>query len=378
MSVTPGPWKGPRPQPFEPFSPAKWHGKEPPPYDWIVDGCFLRGTVAMLSGDGGLGKSLLLQQLCTAAALGRPWLGLDTKQCKTFAMFCEDDDDELLRRQASINAHYGCEMSDLEDVLYISRTGLENVLMDFDRRTDRPLPTPIFEQLRSAIADFGAQIIGLDTVADVFGGNEIVKNQVRRFITALRQMAMESQGVIILNSHPSLTGMNSGTGISGNVAWHNSVRSRLYLTKNTDNEEEEDNNERLLKTMKNNQGPFGGKLGIKWDRGVFVRIDESLDSPLGVVDRLTMDRDLIEGLRDLIVNGCFVPADKNARNGFANTVRSVPSCKKYTWGIIVSSQDRLVSTGKLTRVEMGPPSKRRVYIRPSDMLYPGEVAGETA
>lgn len=368
-----------RPQPFQPFTPARWDGKQPPPYDWIVDGCFLRGTVAMLSGDGGLGKSLLMQQLCTAAAIGKPWLGLDTKPSKAFAMFCEDDEDELHRRQQSINEHYGCDMPDLDDTLYISRAGQENVLMEFDRRTERPQPTPLFDQLRSSVLDHGAQIIVLDTLADVFAGDEIRRNQARRFVTALRKLAVETQGVVILTAHPSLAGLNSGSGISGSTAWNNSVRSRLYLTRKKEAQEgEDDNNERLLKTMKNNQGPFGGKLGIKWERGVFTRIDEASKTPANQIDRLTMDRDLIEGLRELLNDGCFVPADKNARNGFANAIRTVPSCKKYTWGAVVAAQDRLVASGRLVRTEMGSPSKRRVYLRPADMRYPGEVVGETA
>ncbi len=378
MAVTPGPWKGPRPQPFEPFSPAEWHGHEPPPYDWIVDGCFLRGTVAMLSGDGGLGKSLLMQQLLTAAAMGKSWLGLDTKPCKGFVMFCEDDKDELHRRQDAINRHYACGMSDLEDVLYMSRAGMENVLMEFDRRTERPQPAPLFDQFKNAVEDFGAQIIVLDTLADVFAGDEIRRNQARRFVTALRGVAVKQQGVVILTSHPSLTGINTGTGISGSTAWNNSVRSRLYLTRKTDNkdEEEEDNNERLLKTMKNNHGPFGGKICIRWEQGVFVRTTDAA-SPSTVVDRLTMDRDLLAALRDLIRNGCFVPADHRASNGFATVIREEESCKKYSYGTVCAAQDRLIAEGKLQRVELGPKSKRRVYVRPADVLYPGEVAGET-
>jgi hypothetical protein len=35
----------------------------------------------------------------------------------------------------------------------------------------------------------------------------------------------------MLLSHPSLTGINSGTGLSGTTGWHNSVRARMYFVR---------------------------------------------------------------------------------------------------------------------------------------------------
>lgn len=376
----PGPRRVQPLTPFEDFSPTEWQGKDPPAYDWMVDGCFLRGTVAMLSGDGGLGKSLLMQQLCTAAALGKSWLGLETQPARTFAFFCEDDKDELHRRQHWINEHYGCDPDELHEVRYISRAGMENVIMEFDRRTDFPTPTPLFEQLRQAVLTHGAHITVIDTVADVFAGNEIIRNQVRRFISALRKLAIETQGCIILTAHPSNAGLASGTGISGSTAWNNSVRSRLYLTRVKaagDADDEEDTNERFLKTMKNNQGPYGGKLKIRWERGVFVAGDQP-SMPRGMIEVIEMDRLLMEGLRYLVGNGTRVAADSMSRYGFAKVVRSLPTCRAISYAAASAALDRMVASRRVVRVEMGMKSKRAIYVRPSDMLYPGETAGPDA
>ena len=38
----------------------------------------------------------------------------------------------------------------------------------------------------------------------------------------LRRLAIVANGAVNLLSHPSLTGTNSGSGISGSTAWHNS------------------------------------------------------------------------------------------------------------------------------------------------------------
>ena len=61
----------------------------------------------------------------------------------------------------------------------------------------------------------------------------------------------------MLLAHPSLTGMNTGTGTSGSTAWNNSVRSRLYLDRVRESGIEPDPDARVLRTMKSNYGPVG-------------------------------------------------------------------------------------------------------------------------
>ena len=60
-----------------------------------------------------------------------------------------------------------------------------------------------------------------------FPGNEIDRRQTRQFVTLLRRLAIDANAAVVLISHPSLTGIASGSGLSGNTAWHNSTRARL-------------------------------------------------------------------------------------------------------------------------------------------------------
>ena len=267
---------------FEPFSPADWEGQTPKPLDWVVDGCFQRGTVALFSGDGGLGKSLLLQQLATAAAGGFNWLGLPTKPSRTFALFCEDDKDELHRRQININRHYGVAMGDLEGLLYKSQAGKDSTLMRFGKAGDDGKTTLLFDQVSHVCRDFGADIIVLDTLADIFSGNEIDRNQPRVFIRTLRTLAMACNAVVIVTQHPSMSGIKDGHGMSGSTGWNNSVRSRVYLTR----KKGEQGNDRILKTMKSNQGPAGGEVRITWQHGVFVTAQPKVNTPPSDWDEL--------------------------------------------------------------------------------------------
>ncbi|WP_265026478.1 AAA family ATPase [Wolbachia endosymbiont (group A) of Bibio marci] len=69
---------------------SKWVGS-PPEKEFIIQDWLSIGNVSYLSGDYEVGKSLLVQQLMTAVATGKPWLSIDVKQVKTYALFCEDE-----------------------------------------------------------------------------------------------------------------------------------------------------------------------------------------------------------------------------------------------------------------------------------------------
>lgn len=237
----------------------------------------------MISGDGGIGKSLLMQQLVTAAAIGGYWLGKSVDQCPCVAIWCEDDRDELWRRQERINQHYGCSHTDLSNLTYIERCGEESILMDWGKYGNEEKFSTFYTQLTFEIINRKAKILILDTVSDVFGGNENYRNQVRRFIAALRKLAIRMQGCVILTSHPSMAGRASGTGESGSTAWQNAVRCRMYLTSVKD----AGTNRRVLKTMKANQAKAGSEIQLEWDQGVFRLADAS--QPAASNDRPTFD-----------------------------------------------------------------------------------------
>ena len=354
--------------------PTAWHGQAVPERQWLIPGILLRGTVTILSGDGGVGKSLLAQQLVTAMALGQPFLGIapNAEPVKSLAIFCEDSIEELHYRQDRINAHYRCAMADLGAMTLLSRVAQDNALMTF--KYDHGIETPFYHQVEHQIRETGAELAIFDTAADTFEGNENVRIQVRQFIAAIRRLAMINNGGALVQLHPSLSGLSNGSGMSGNTAWHNSVRGRLYLTrpKSADGEEDQQSDRRTLKLMKSNYGRMGDELRLVWRDHVFVREDDGR-STSNMVDRLDLDVAVMAGLRKLVANGALLAADPNASSGFANKVRKLPSCRLWTREAVFAAQERLIALGKIVKVEMGPPSKRRVYVRPHDMRLPGEV-----
>lgn len=358
------------------FCPTAWQDQPMPQRRWLIPGLLIRGSVTLLGGDGGVGKSLLAQQLATAMAIGQPFLGIEphADPVPSLSLFCEDDLEELHFRQRHINTHYRCDMGDLAAMTLLSRVGEENGLMAFERRTDEGQVTPLYHQLEHRIRESGVELIIIDTAADSFLGNENIRTQVRQYVAALRRLARINDGGVLLMAHPSLTGLNTGSGLSGSTAWHNSVRGRLYLSKPpTIDGEEEQSDARILKLMKSNYGRAGEQLKLVWRDHVFALDDQGRGWSGNVVDRIELDNAVLAGLRKLLGNGALIAADPDAKTGFANKVRNLPSCRHLSWQTVIAAQERLIASGRIEKVEMGPPSKRRVYVRPHDMRLPGEV-----
>ena len=86
-------------------------------------------------------------------------------------------------------------------------------------------------------------------------------------------MAIAANAGLLLTSHPSLTGISTGSGLSGSTAWNASVRSRLYLKRaTTEKDEEPDPDRRVLEMMKANYGPVGETVMVRWKGGLFLPV----------------------------------------------------------------------------------------------------------
>ncbi len=245
---------------------TKWEGQPIPQRNWLVEKLIPMRNVTLLTGDGGLGKSTLLVQLMTSTSLGLPWLGLPIHKVPALGLFAEDDKDELHRRFAAAAAHLGVKLGEMPNIHPMDRVGADNALMVFDY-AERGTVTPLYHALREEACDRGVRLVGLDSSHDLFFGNENSRPQVRQFVGALRRLALDINGAVVLASHPSVYGLNSGSGTSGSTAWHNAVRSRLYLEREAG---DADDDARILKSKKSNYGPSVSDIRLRWVRGVFV------------------------------------------------------------------------------------------------------------
>lgn len=270
---------------------------DPPDREWLAEEWIPLNTISSLYGDGGIGKSLLAQQLATAATIGGTWLGIKIPKTKTLCVFCEDDRNELWRRQVDINNATGVSMpaAMLEDLYLWPRVGSDNLLVTFDL-AGVPAPSPLVETIIGKIRENDIKFIVLDTVADTFGGNENNRTQVNFFVKAVVGRIRKETGVtILLLAHPSLSGLASGKGTGGSTAWNNAVRSRLYLSK----PDEGLDGERTLTRMKSNysQSGDGTLVRLFWEKGAFQHSDVIGTDTVARIEVGTCKKKILEAVK---------------------------------------------------------------------------------
>ena len=258
--------------------PTIFVGTDPPPRRWIVRDWIPYGVVTGLYGDGGVGKSLLAQQLQTGTALGTTWIGMEADQIVSLGLYCEDDTDELWRRQCGINVDYGSDFDALGLMHWLPRLGEDNILMAFSSRGVGQL-TPFHGQVLAKSLDLKVRLVIIDTAADTFGGNENDRGQVRQFVQhALGYMARKIGGAVLCLAHPSRAGLASGDGDSGSTGWSNAFRSRLYMREPKAEEgDPKDPDARILERKKANFASRGDQIRLRWRNGVII--SEGADAP---------------------------------------------------------------------------------------------------
>jgi len=273
-------------QPLPLIDIRQWQDVTPKPRQWIVPERIPDHNVTLLTGHGGVGKTLLMQQMSVATVIGGEWLGTLPEPGPVLFITAEDDEDEMHFRYDRIAKHYNTTFNILADkgLCLLSLAGKDATIAGADNR-GVVRPTHFFDMLSRTVDDIRPRWIALDTTADIFNINERERVQVRQCISLMRSIALDYSTAVILLSHPSLTGIATGTGLSGSTAWNNSVRSRLYLTvdkgKADDDEDEEidPNSPRLLEFMKSNYSALAKPVRLKWRDGLLL--PDTVASPSG-------------------------------------------------------------------------------------------------
>lgn len=349
------------------FMPASdLDGLDVPVRKWLVDGLVPSGTVTLLGGDGGTGKSLLSLQLACAVALGRSWINLPVKAGRALFISAEDDLDELHRRIADITTAEGVRPADLERLTFRSLAGENALLAVLEGRSGALVPSPLYWELNQRIEAERPAVVILDTLADLFPGNENDRAQARQFIGLLSRLATRHSCAVMLLAHPSLSGLNSGSGTSGSTGWNNSVRSRLYfervLIKDGLHAVEDNPDRRVLTSKKANYGRTGSELQVTWQDGVFVA-DIGATGLDAMAQNARADRVFLRLLDDFAKQGRFVksaPAQGYAPKAFAASGQAEGLSKQA----LHTAMERLFAKGEIVEVSGGhkSPSKQTMRI----------------
>lgn len=365
--------------------PASWQGEPLPERQWVLDQWLPTRRAAYLTGAGGAGKSLLAQILATCVAVGMPFMGIACEQKPSLYVTCEDDEDELHRRQAAICNGLGIHMRDLRGKLHLlSLMGqIENELVHFEH--DGPMEkTRMWNDIHIACTEhLKAGFVVLDNVAHLYGGNENDRPKVTAFANLLNGLAKDIDGAVLLIGHPN----KSGDAYSGSTAWENAFRARLYLDAPKPGDEAEgDPNVRMLSRPKANYAEPGAPIKIRWHQGTFLLdqdIPPSLSEEIRKVSAHTAANDAF--LR------CLAAATKQRRavshnpgvNYAPKQFTMMTEGKGYTVQAFRGAMERLAHLGVIAfdrKLWQGENYhwKRGIVLAESDPLTPANPHAETA
>lgn len=344
------------------FNASELAGIPVKPQPWLVHGMIPTNTVTLFGGDGGTGKSLAALQLAVSVSMGRDWLGMQVASGRALFLSAEDDGEELHRRLNAIRLHHGVDWSAMSGLTLRTLAG-EDALLAVETKIAL-MQTTLFDEIEARAKGEQPVLIVLDTLADMYPANENDRAKVRQFIGILRGLAIRNRCAVVLLSHPSLTGMNSGSGTSGSTAWNNSVRSRLYLERIiSDTGHEADPDERRLTTKKANYGRVGSEMLLKWERGVFVSAGavRSVNS----AEVLAHNEEVFLKLLSIRVKQ-GLDVSPNVSNNYAPKVLAkLPEAKGISTKALETAMLRLLEREMLKIEEKGPPSRRVKYLVPA-------------
>jgi RecA-family ATPase len=295
---------------------AGWDEKKVPEREWSVPDVVPLRNVFMLSGEGAAGKSSVALQRGAAHMLNKEWFGMQPKQGAFLYFTAEEEEDEIHRRMHCILNYYGARFADIEDKFHLLSYAGEDAVLAATNRAGIVKPTPLFEKLIKAAIEKQPVDICIDTVADIFAGNELSRPETRQFIGLLRKLAITANASVSILSHPSLTGINTGTGLSGSTGWHNSVRARAYLTtlKSEDEDEDEQSDLRLLKFKKNNYGPIAKSITLRWEHGIYKVVSSGATYFVNAGLAKAADDLFLKLLKRFNQQGRYVSGTPNTRN----------------------------------------------------------------
>jgi DNA polymerase len=259
--------------PFQWLDMSGWDREPVPQRKWAIRDRVPLRQAGLFSGEGGAGKSLIEMAKDVAHVTGQEWLGSHPEQGPAFYIGAEDDEDELHIRFSDIANYYGVTFDELvRGGLHVKcLLGQDATLCAANGKSGKVEVTNLYRDLYEQAGDIKPKNISIDTLTRAFAGSEIDRVAVYAFAMHMQALAMVANGAVTVLSHPSLQGMSSGSGISGSTAWHGAFRFRQYLTGvKPEPGDPPDQNVRELQFKKNQYGPMGETLVVRYRNGLFL------------------------------------------------------------------------------------------------------------
>jgi RecA-family ATPase len=172
---------------------SSWDANPAPEREWAVENRIPMYQPHLTTGHGAIGKSLLELMRAVAHVLGKPWLGMPVRQGPAMYINAEDDADELHRRLEAILRHYGAKFSDIVGGLHLLSYVGEDCLLGIPDTDGIVRPTDLFQRILADAIKIAPVSVMIDTLTDVYAGDEIDRNQTTQFVKLLQHMAIKAR-----------------------------------------------------------------------------------------------------------------------------------------------------------------------------------------
>ena len=353
----------PRPQP----SPIRqWDGEPVPELEYAVPDRFPLENVGLFSGEGGQGKSSLVEQLCVAHVLEREWLGCIPRQGPAIYIEAEDAERVLHWRLKAIATHYNVTLTDIADSGFqmFALADEENaVLATAPDKTGIVRPTPLYDWLYELAGDLKPTMIGIASSANVFAGNENVRTEVQQFIRLLRRIACVARGAVLLVTQPSLTGIEnksvSHEGLAGTTQWHNAVRARAVMKTVRPEGDSIDTGLRAISFHKNQYGPASATCFVRYESGLFLPVE---GMSINAAERAAKADELFIALLKRFIEQHRIVNHLHGRNYAPAMFAEHPDAQGITKKEFARAMQRLLDAKIIEVREWGKASRRSFYL----------------
>ena len=218
---------------------------EPKPINWLWPEKIARGKLTLISGDPGLGKSLITIALASAVSKGARWPvgGGNAPQGSVILLSDEDAIADTIRPRLDAAGADCTKIHALKMVEEVTQDG-ELVNRGFNLARD-------IDQLSAEIEQIGdVALVEIDPVSAYLGGTDSHKNaDVRAVLSPLSDMAEKHDVAVVVVTH-----LNKGSGSAmyrsvGSIAFTAAARTAWAVTK-----DKTDPARRLMLPVKNNLG----------------------------------------------------------------------------------------------------------------------------
>lgn len=322
------------------------------PLPHFVDRWIPQDEVTLLAGHGGTGKSYIALLIAIHVALGRPLGSLPTHQANVVFYSAEDGERVLRSRLAKLCTALGVEQTALDGKLILIDAS------DSDPTLFRATDLPALANLASLATQHRANLIVIDNASDVFDGDEIKRAAVRGFIRSIRRhLARPGRAVLLLAHINKVAAGNarSSEDYSGSTAWHNSVRSRLSLSRESDDT-------LLVEHMKANHGPKAASIRLEWRDGVPSFANIWLDGEVAVKERNEAKQAILGVIQAIEHRGGRIPTAPNGSHSTYKIVSADAKFPKLDKMLFAQLMDELQDSGQIHRKTVKTPNYKLVEV----------------